>query len=1177
MSRLEGPKHEDPDFYQTLYKSSIFCLQETKQEFYLPNYKCFNSNRTRSRSGGVCIGVHRSIIDQVRPVETNCPDFQALTVFPNVEDEHSRFTIINIYDSPENSSFKAKLNAGGNNERPPSTLDQLLEFLASKDNLGDIMVLGDLNARIGLSSPTFEDEDTETQPEFAGQPKSHPVTSDRASKDTVLNSRGKLLLDFLACTRLTVLNGCTLGDVLGEVTSVNYNGCSVVDYVAVNPNLRRRVVSFKVLDLTKYSDHKPCLCKIRAKSISLDAEELIDQLEDAPRKYKWDNENDRLHYNFLAIQNLQYYDSKIKEISQKQCHTSGEVIELNESLVQIYQEMADRLTGRASATSDKKTSFPACRSSARKRRPRMKPKSAWFDIDCIKGKRELNRTAKRYGADPTNDLLRALYYDQRKSYRRLIKSKKEEFIADLCRDIEKGKNINWSRFKKMKDLNSKGRQLDIFDMRNFCDFFKKLYGKTTLSQKRIADLKRNMDGLTLQEDLSEVLDCSITLDEVESCINATKRGKAVAEDLIPNEFFKSSGRHLRLAILNLFNHCLSTGTYPWSTSVVTPLHKKGSIYDPNNYRAIAVASNLGKLFASILLKRLIAYRSVHSPDTVNQLGFCQNATTSDHILTLTTCIEKYVTRSKKRLYSCFVDYAKAFDTVCREALLFKLWKMGIQGKFFNCLQHMYTNSSAKVKLLNKLSEKIDILCGTEQGHPMSPELFKCFVHELSEQLNAQDEDDVPTLNGKKITHLLWADDLVLLALNPEGLQKMLNVLHVYCLDWGLSVNISKTAVMVFNRSGRLLKESKSFFYGETQIAPAREYTYLGIVFSLSGSLKKAQTQLRQKGLRSYFSLKRMMNLGQLKKNIIFKLFDALILPVVSYGCPVWLPYTTILRSLTSNTNDILKKTSQDPIEKVHLSFLKWTLGVGKFTSNAAVWGDSGRHPLAIELLEQVFAYQQRLEQLDRDNSLALVRHAYAEQKLLNLTWFSNLRNLHADLCQEAGSASLSPKQIRGVARSVFQGCWNRERKQNRKLCFYNSIKDKLEIENYLQDVNLKPQQLKRIAQMRTSSHRLNIETGRHGIVKRNTVLNRVCHHCSDLTYLEYLAELPFFDPICEDEIHVLKSCPLYEDLRTNAHPAVKEHLQTDLKELFTDKELLPRFGGLISKIFDRRFAPCPGK
>ena len=69
------------------------------------------------------------------------------------------------------------------------------------------------------------------------------------------------------------------------------------------------------------------------------------------------------------------------------------------------------------------------------------------------------------------------------------------------------------------------------------------------------------------------------------------------------------------------------------------------------------------------------------------------------------------------MYTCFVDYAKAFDTVCREALLYKLWNHGIQGRFFRCLDFMYANSSAKVKLIIKLSEKIDILCGTEQGHP----------------------------------------------------------------------------------------------------------------------------------------------------------------------------------------------------------------------------------------------------------------------------------------------------------------------------------------------------------------------------------------------------------------------------------------------------------------------------
>ena len=57
--------------------------------------------------------------------------------------------------------------------------------------------------------------------------------------------------------------------------------------------------------------------------------------------------------------------------------------------------------------------------------------------------------------------------------------------------------------------------------------------------------------------------------------------------------------------------------------------------------------------------------------------------------------------------------------------------MGIKGRFFNCLEFIYRNSKAKVKLLTKLSASIKILCGTEQGHSMSPELFKCYINDLS--------------------------------------------------------------------------------------------------------------------------------------------------------------------------------------------------------------------------------------------------------------------------------------------------------------------------------------------------------------------------------------------------------------------------------------------------------------
>ena len=182
---------------------------------------------------------------------------------------------------------------------------------------------------------------------------------------------------------------------------------------------------------------------------------------------------------------------------------------------------------------------------------------------------------------------------------------------------------------------------------------------------------------------------------------------------------------IRNTVLKIFNACLHNGTYPWNTSYVTPLYKSGSIYDPNNYRAIAVGSSLGKLFSTILLGRLLSFREAHVPNPKNQFGFCAGGQTSDHILTLSTYIQKYVRHRKERLYTCFVDFRKAFDTVSRQALVYKLDKLGIKGRFLSVLilKHMYSNSSVRIKLLQKLSDKIDILVGTEQGHPKSPELF----------------------------------------------------------------------------------------------------------------------------------------------------------------------------------------------------------------------------------------------------------------------------------------------------------------------------------------------------------------------------------------------------------------------------------------------------------------------
>ena len=114
----------------------------------------------------------------------------------------------------------------------------------------------------------------------------------------------------------------------------------------------------------------------------------------------------------------------------------------------------------------------------------------------------------------------------------------------------------------------------------------------------------------------------------------------------------------------------------------------------------------------------------------------KKAQTADHIFTPTTCMDKYL-GMKRRLFSCFVDFRKAFNTVTVswEDLLFKLANLGIERRFLECIKHMFSNSNAEIKLLGKLSEALEVTVGSEQGHPMSPELFKIFLLDHSDELN----------------------------------------------------------------------------------------------------------------------------------------------------------------------------------------------------------------------------------------------------------------------------------------------------------------------------------------------------------------------------------------------------------------------------------------------------------
>ena len=154
---------------------------------------------------------------------------------------------------------------------------------------------------------------------------------------------------------------------------------------------------------------------------------------------------------------------------------------------------------------------------------------------------------------------------------------------------------------------------------------------------------------------------------------------------------------------------------------------------------------------------------------------------------------------------------------------------------------------------------------------------------------------------------IFADDVLLFGNSPEDLQHSLNILTSYCATWNLTVNLSKTKVMVFH--ARNLSHL-TFCYLCSPIEIKSEYKYLSIVFTSNGLFSKASLSLAGQANKTLFSLlKKAQSLNFPNSNVMSHLFDSMVLPILEYGSELW------------------DHKVYDAIEKVHLRFCKFLLHV----------------------------------------------------------------------------------------------------------------------------------------------------------------------------------------------------------------------------------------------------------
>ena len=171
----------------------------------------------------------------------------------------------------------------------------------------------------------------------------------------------------------------------------------------------------------------------------------------------------------------------------------------------------------------------------------------------------------------------------------------------------------------------------------------------------------------------------------------------------------------------------------------------------------------------------------------------------------------------------------------------------------------------------------------KQGCLLSPTLFSIYLNDLNDCFDHL--CDPIKIHNNSISSLLYADDIVLISNSAERLQRAMNKLGNFCQVWNLTVNISKTKVIVFNKSGRILK-GFAFNFLQTDVEVVQEYKYLGIVFRVSGVFSNAVKYLCNKAMKAVFCIRKALMSESMNTELYLTMYEHCVKPIL-YCSEIW--------------------------------------------------------------------------------------------------------------------------------------------------------------------------------------------------------------------------------------------------------------------------------------------------
>jgi hypothetical protein len=370
--------------------------------------------------------------------------------------------------------------------------------------------------------------------------------------------------------------------------------------------------------------------------------------------------------------------------------------------------------------------------------------------------------------------------------------------------------------------------------------------------------------------------------EVMKIIDTLQSKSSFGTDRISNKLLKYVKNELADALTLIFNQCIAKNCFPnlLKKAKVIPIHKKGDDSILDNYSPISVLNSISKVFEKLLHIQIYTYFKNNDLFYNSQYGFREGHSTE---LAAMELIEKVLfdLDNGKTPISLFLDLSKAFDTLDYNILLAKLKYYGFDENSLQLIKNYLSDRFQYVEYGDVISSSLTVKTGVPQGSVLGPLFFIIYMNDICKAttlfhptIYADDTTLSATLstfqrNGVQISDVI-----------NEELSQISNWLNVN----KLSLNCSKTKAMIFHMPQKVVNIPK-ISMNNFDIEFVKEFNYLGIVIDKNLSWKPHTDLISKKISKTVGILNRLKT--TLPKNVLMNIYNALVLPYLTYGSILW--------------------------------------------------------------------------------------------------------------------------------------------------------------------------------------------------------------------------------------------------------------------------------------------------